>query len=182
MMGADRGDRPQGQCVKSVGRESAVRKLLRSSMLWLRRTQQIRLVAPLMVVVVRLLFVVLIGLIGTAGCNREPIPGPSATETPTISGDSALDMGTTAAKEPASEAALPGAVASDKGLRPTSSSARVGTANRIGIPVDAGGREPIGQRQSRLFPLQRPDDEGDQKRVLLLFLLGVQQSRRAEAP
>src|SRR4051812_46896944 len=129
-----------------------------------------------MVVIVRLLLVISIGLIGTAGCNSEPIPaaGPHATETPTVSGDSALDMGKTAAKEPASEAALPRAVAADKGVRSSSSNARVGTTNRIGIPVDAVGREPSGQRQSRLFPLQRPD-EGDQKRALLLFLLGVQQ-------
>jgi hypothetical protein len=99
-----------------------------------------------MVVVVTLLLGILIGLIGTAGCNSEPIPaaGPPTTKTPTVSGESAADMRKTPAKEPGGEAALPRAVAADK---------------------------------------ERPrPDEGDQKRALLLFLLGVQQSRRAEAP
>ena len=134
-------------------------------------------------VVARLLFVVLIGLIGTAGCDGQPFPAARSrtTGTPAASDDSAAERRQTAAKEPASEAALPRAVAADRGPKPTSSSAWAGTANRTGIPDEAVGREASGQRQSRLFPQQGPD-EGDQKRALLLFLLGVQQSRRAEAP
>jgi hypothetical protein len=115
-------------------------------------------------VVRRLVLLLVIGLIGSAGCNREPLEAP-VTQTPAVKADTG-------------EAALPSAVAADGDPKSTRPRARDGVANRPRVPLDSVAREPAGDR---LFPLQAPQ-EGDQKKALLLFLLGLQQSRRAEAP